>query len=311
MSRCTNDLNDVRTLLGPGIMYIPNSLSRFALFLPVLLALSVPLVLAVSAVMVVILALIFFILPRLRPCYRLLQEMGLPNLLDDPDPDPWSKWRHLLAKGSGVALEQMQASGDVVVLDPPAPGRFFDDQVQTPDGRVDCCPVAFGEAIDRCAALFAETQEAASVGGLLLIHKRDVWMHNSWMANIERMKRRGRTTNPLGIHPADADRLGLVDGGHAVVSSRHGEITATVEVDDDLLPGVVSMMHGWGHAASPRMKVAAADPGSNPNALLPTGPGSFEPLSSQAHMTGIPVTVAPVRELTGRCFGLPRLQAGE
>jgi hypothetical protein len=54
---------------------------------------------------------------------------------------------------------------------------------------------------------------------------------------------------------------------------------------------VVSMAHGWGHRASPRMRVAAQHPGSNPNALLPHGPGAFEPLSSQAHMTGIPVRV--------------------
>jgi anaerobic selenocysteine-containing dehydrogenase len=226
--------------------------------------------------------------------HRLLQEMGLPNILDEDEPDPWSKWRHLLRKGSGVELEELQQSGEVVVLDAPTPGRFFDDQVQTADGRVDCCPAAFGEAIDRCAALFAETRDAVATGGLLLIHKRDVWMHNTWMANVSRLKRRGRTTNPLGTHPEDAERLGLVDGGRAIVSSRYGEISATIEFDDDLMPGVVSMVHGWGHAASPRMKVAAADPGSNPNALLPTGPGSYEPLSSQAHMTGIPVTVTPV-----------------
>jgi hypothetical protein len=55
----------------------------------------------------------------------------------------------------------------------------------------------------------------------------------------------------------------------------------------------VSMVHGWGHAASPRLRVASEHPGSNPNVLLPSGPGSFEPISSQAHMTGIPVTVTP------------------
>ena len=58
--------------------------------------------------------------------------------------------------------------------------------------------------------------------------------------------------------------------------------------------GVVSMVHGSGHAASPRLRVAAADPGANPNVLLPIGEGSFEPLSSQAHMTGIPVRVRAV-----------------
>ena len=59
---------------------------------------------------------------------------------------------------------------------------------------------------------------------------------------------------------------------------------------DPALP-VVAMVHGWGHAASPRLRVANQHPGANPNALLPIGEGSFEPLSSQAHMTGIPVQV--------------------
>ena len=65
----------------------------------------------------------------------------------------------------------------------------------------------------------------------------------------------------------------------------------TSPLDDELMPGVVSMVHGWGHAASPGLRVAAEHPGTNPNVLLPSGPGSYEPLSSQAHMTGIPVTV--------------------
>ena len=81
------------------------------------------------------------------------------------------------------------------------------------------------------------------------------------------------------------------------MASAHGEIDAVVEVDDDLMDGVVSMVHGWGHAASPRLRVAAASPGANPNALLPTGPDSFEPLSSQAHMTGIAVTVRPLQQV--------------
>ena len=60
------------------------------------------------------------------------------------------------------------------------------------------------------------------------------------------------------------------------------------------MAGVVSMVHGWGHQVCPGLRVAHADPGANPNAVLPTGPGSFEPLSSQAHMTGIRVRVAAV-----------------
>ncbi|WP_420452261.1 molybdopterin-containing oxidoreductase family protein [Ilumatobacter sp.] len=223
---------------------------------------------------------------------RMISELGGESLLDDDDPDPWGKWAHLLRRGSGIELDQLRESGEVVVLDPPAPGSFYDDQVQTPDGRVDCYPSAFADAIERCATMFDDAERAAGDGTLRLIHKRDGWMHNTWMSNLERMHRRGRTTNPLGMDPADAERLGLSDGDEIVVTSAHGEVGATVEVDDTLMPGVVSMVHGWGHDASPKMRVASAHPGTNPNALLPSGPGSFEPLSSQAHMTGIAVTVS-------------------
>ena len=108
------------------------------------------------------------------------------------------------------------------------------------------------------------------------------------------MKRGGRTTNPLCMHPDDAAARGLADGDAVGVDQRpRRDRRPIVELDDELMPGVVSMVHGWGHAASPGMRVAHAHPGANPNALLPIGAGSFEPLSSQAHMTGIPVTVAP------------------
>ena len=162
--------------------------------------------------------------------------------------------------------------------------------MQTPDGKIDCFPATFSAAIDRCSLLFDET--AAATGGLRLIHRRDAWMHNSWFSNVARMKRGGRTDNPLSMHPADAAALGLADGAPVVVSNAFGVIESVVEHDADLLPGVVSMVHGWGHAVSPRLRVAHAAPGSNPNVLLPVGDGSFEPLSSQSHMTGIPVTVA-------------------
>ena len=221
--------------------------------------------------------------------HRLLQELGEASLLDSESPDPWAKWRHMLQRGAGVELAELQASGDPVVLPAPAPGEFFAKQVWTEDGRVDCCPPSFAGAIDRCRDLFAEV--ARDGDRLRLIHGRDPWMHNTWFANLPRMKRGGRTSNPLCVSPVDAAALGLTTGDRVLVASDHGEVAADIAVDDELMPGVVSMVHGWGHAASPGMRVAAEHPGANPNVLLPSGPGSYEPLSSQAHMTGIPVTV--------------------
>jgi anaerobic selenocysteine-containing dehydrogenase len=229
--------------------------------------------------------------------HRLLQELGHPSILDDAEPDPWAKWRHMLAKGSGVSLDDLRSvenDGAPHLLPRPEPGTFFETQVQTPDGLVDCCPPGFAAAIERCSRLFAETAGEVGDDRLRLIHRRDAWMHNSWFANVARLKRGGRTDNPLGMHPDDARRLGLADGQEIVVTSASGELTTTVELDTALMAGVVSMVHGWGHSVSPRLRVAHEHPGANPNELLPIGADSFEPLSSQAHMTGITVDVRAV-----------------
>ena len=75
ISRCTNDLNDVRTLLGPGIMYLPDALSRLALFAPVLVGLHAVMAGALGALMVSLVAVILVITPRLRPRFRRVQEL--------------------------------------------------------------------------------------------------------------------------------------------------------------------------------------------------------------------------------------------
>lgn len=236
-----------------------------------------------------------------RPEWRIIHDLLLA--LDRPspftardggsEPDPWGKWRHMLSR-AGIDLDAMRAGevSTVVTLPAPEPGQFFDRQVQTDDGRIDCCPALFAPAIERADAIFDELA-AEPAGALKLITKRDRWMHNSWFANLERMKRPGRDTNPLTIHPDDASARGIGDGDLVRVASRWGELEVRVQLDEDLLPGVVALVHGWGHAGAPGMRVANRTPGVNPNVLLPVGPGSFEPLSSQAHMTGIPVEVQP------------------
>jgi anaerobic selenocysteine-containing dehydrogenase len=93
------------------------------------------------------------------------------------------------------------------------------------------------------------------------------------------------------MHPDDASSRGLADGDAARASNEHGAIDVTIRLDPDLMPGVVAMAHGWGNERTAGMAVAQSMPGVNCNVLLPSGPGSFEPLSSQAHMTGVPLEV--------------------
>jgi formate dehydrogenase len=105
------------------------------------------------------------------------------------------------------------------------------------------------------------------------------------------MKLGDRNRNYLFIHPDDAAARELTDGARVRVSNDHGTVEVEVKLSDDLMRGVVAMTHGWGNAKTSGMRTAQRTPGVNANRLLPTGSGSFEPLSSQAHMTGVPVRV--------------------
>ncbi|GAA3337092.1 hypothetical protein GCM10020358_12120 [Amorphoplanes nipponensis] len=101
---------------------------------------------------------------------------------------------------------------------------------------------------------------------------------------------KGRDRCTLQVHPADAARLALVDGGAAQVTSRAGTLSARVEVTDRVMPGVVSLPHGWGHdRPGTRMTVAGAHPGVNSNVL--TDELAIDQLSGNSVLNGIPVQV--------------------
>jgi anaerobic selenocysteine-containing dehydrogenase len=125
----------------------------------------------------------------------------------------------------------------------------------------------------------------------VLIGRRELRSNNSWMHNLNVLVK-GKERCTMHIHPDDATRLGLADGTLARVRSRVGEVDVPVEVTDAIMPGVVSIPHGWGHdAPGARLNVAATKPGTNSNALADEE--VVEPISGNAVLNGIPVEVAP------------------
>jgi anaerobic selenocysteine-containing dehydrogenase len=166
--------------------------------------------------------------------------------------------------------------------------------IQTEDKRVDCFPPVLESARARMEVIFHEL-DAEPADQLKLITRRDGYMMNTWYANLPRMKRKGRDRNFLLMHPDDAAARQLRDGAVVTVRSPHGQRDIELKVDGDMMPGVVAMNHGWGHATAAGTRVAKATAGVNANALLPSGPGAYEPVSNQAHMTGIPVEVTAAR----------------
>lgn len=188
-------------------------------------------------------------------------------------------------KPEGLTLARLKESPHGIDLGPLQP-RLPDD-LCTSTGMVDLAPEPFLADIPR----LQEAAERSPNGGFVLIGRRDVRSNNSWMHNIDVLVK-GRERCTLQINNADAGRLGISPGGQAKVSSAAGSVLAPVEITDDIMPGVVSLPHGWGHELDGvDLSVASTRPGVNSNVL---STGAMDPVSGNAVLNGIPVEVAPV-----------------
>jgi anaerobic selenocysteine-containing dehydrogenase len=188
------------------------------------------------------------------------------------------------ADPGGLTLDVLEQSPHGVDLGPLEPR--IPEVLRTPSGKVELAPEAIVADMDRLRAALGRERN----GGMVLIGRRQLRSNNSWMHNLPALVK-GKESCTLHMHPDDAARLGLADGGIASVSSAAGSLEAPVEVTDGIMPGVVSIPHGWGHDASGvRLGVAAAHAGVNSNVLADES--AVEPLSGNAVLNGIPVEVA-------------------
>ena len=125
----------------------------------------------------------------------------------------------------------------------------------------------------------------------MLIGRRQLRSNNSWMHNLPALVK-GKDRCTLHVHPDDAARLGLADGGRALVRSRAGAVEAPVELTDGDHAGRRSRSRTAGATTrtAMRMGVAAAHAGVNSNVLADES--LVDPLSGNAVLNGIPVEVA-------------------
>jgi anaerobic selenocysteine-containing dehydrogenase len=186
----------------------------------------------------------------------------------------------------GLTLERLEQAPHGVDLGPLTPR--VPEVLRTPSGKIEVAPEPLVADVERLRAALATPRN----GGFVLVGRRQLRSNNSWMHNLEPLVK-GRDTCTLQVHPDDAARLGLADGGRARVSSGAGSVEAPVEVTDGIMPGVVSIPHGWGHGLpGTRMAVAAEHAGVNSNVLADRT--RVDPVSGNAVLNGIPVEVAPV-----------------
>jgi anaerobic selenocysteine-containing dehydrogenase len=182
----------------------------------------------------------------------------------------------------GLTLSKLEANPHGIDLGPMRPR--LPDVLRTPSGKIELAPEELLADIPRLEAELGSHMN----GQLVLIGRRQLRSNNSWMHNLPALVK-GKDRCTVWVNPDDAERLGLADGGSARVSSASGELVVPVEVTDEIMPGVISIPHGWGHdAPGVRMGVAAEHAGVNSNLLAPV---DVDVPSGNAVLNGIPVEV--------------------
>jgi anaerobic selenocysteine-containing dehydrogenase len=189
------------------------------------------------------------------------------------------------ADPDGLTLAKLEDAPHGIDLGPMRPR--LPDVLRTPSGKIELAPEEIVADVPRLEAELARGTKIGN-GHMVLIGRRQLRSNNSWMHNLPALVK-GKDRCTLQVHPDDAERLGLADDGSARVTSASGELVAPVEVTAEIMPGVVSIPHGWGHDVDGvRMSVASDHAGVNSNLLSPV---EVDAPSGNAVLNGIPVEV--------------------
>jgi anaerobic selenocysteine-containing dehydrogenase len=185
----------------------------------------------------------------------------------------------------GVTLKKLKAAPNGINFGPMVPQ--VPEVLGTADAKIRLAPQYLLDDLPRLAERLDRAPDE-----LVLVSRRHLRSNNSWLHNVgPLMKGKDRCT--LLMHGDDATKRGVTTGDLVTVTSPGGQIEVPVEVTGAIMPGVVSMPHGWGHGKpGTRMAIANDSPGVNTNILSP--PTFIDEPSGNGALNGIPVTVTAV-----------------
>jgi anaerobic selenocysteine-containing dehydrogenase len=196
---------------------------------------------------------------------------GLRKLLSAPDRRP-----------AGLSVAKLLAEKHGIDLGPLRPNLLR--RLATPDQRIQLAPELYLRDLPRAAAAMR-----VALPELMLIGRRHVRSNNSWLHNSQRLVK-GKPRCTLLIHPDDAARRNVQHGAMVRLRSRVGEVKVTAEISTDVMPGVVSLPHGWGHDREGiRLGVASRHAGVSINDLVDDR--LLDALTGTAVLNGTPVEV--------------------
>ncbi len=192
-----------------------------------------------------------------------------------------------LASGkSGLDIKTLENSPqgiDLGELTPQMPQRLFHK-----NKRLVLTPDIYLQELNRVKVSLLQRTAPEFV----LIGRRHIRSNNSWMHNSRRLIK-GANRCTLMLNPQDAEKLNVSDGGRLNVKSRVACLQVPVEITDELMPGVVSLPHGYGHGQKGvQLNQAQSNPGVNTNEL--TDDLFIDQLTGNSALNGVPVELCAV-----------------
>jgi anaerobic selenocysteine-containing dehydrogenase len=217
---------------------------------------------------------------------ELAQALAAAQGINLPPPvQPREQLDRMLQKG-GRSLADVMAHPHGLDLGPHVPR--LPERLFTPGKTIRCAPEP---VIDDFTGRFAAWLKAQPEPGLVLIGRRHIRSSNSWLGNAPRLAK-GPDKCIVLINPEDAAAHGIGDGALVQISSAAGTVEAPASVTDEIMAGVISLPHGFGHARpGVRQSVAALRPGVSHNDL--TLRTRLDVLSGTAALVGTPVRISP------------------
>jgi anaerobic selenocysteine-containing dehydrogenase len=193
----------------------------------------------------------------------------------------YGPWASEQKPGRGLTLKKVIAEPHGIDLGPLQP--MLARRIFTRDRRIQLMPEVYGKT------LAAMENWQAPADGFLMIGRRHVRSNNSWMHNSQRLVK-GKGRCDVMMHPDDAARLSLADGQTVSVISDTGQISLPLKVSEDIMPGVISVPHGWGHGREGvQLRVATRHAGASVNDVI--GSATVETLTGMAVLNAVPVQV--------------------
>ena len=194
---------------------------------------------------------------------------------------PYGFWGKNINKTS-LTFRKVKNAPHGIDLGPLQPN--LKERICTENGRIQLAPDIILADLPRVAKLLEnETTQLALIG------RRHLRSNNSWMHNSERLVK-GKDRCTVLMHPDDAEARQVEDGQMVEVASRVGQVHLRLEVSEAIMPGVVSIPHGWGHGRDGvQLQVAQQHAGVSLNDL--TDEQALDELTGNAAFNGVPVQV--------------------